>query len=193
MIHKKFRREDIVVVMALPSESQNLFEKAGIEVHYCGIGKVNAAIGAAQIIFTKKPQLILNLGTAGSHKFKTHDLIECSSYVQKDMDISPLGFKRGETPMDEIPGLIKGTTLTQLKKGVCGTGDTFEVGVPGLECDLVDMEAYSLAKACKKLSTQFMAIKYITDGSDPESHKDWVANLPKAAAGLLNAYHSLVE
>ena len=35
---------DTALIMALPNESKGLFEQAGIEVHYSGIGKINAAL-----------------------------------------------------------------------------------------------------------------------------------------------------
>ena len=38
------------LMMALPSESKGLFEQAGVNVHYSGIGKVNAAFKAFEII-----------------------------------------------------------------------------------------------------------------------------------------------
>ena len=47
-------------------ESQGLFEEAGISVSYCGIGKVNAASKAAELIHRYGATFILNLGTAGS-------------------------------------------------------------------------------------------------------------------------------
>lgn len=188
-----WKNTDLLVIMALPSESQGLFEAANIDVYYCGIGKVNAAFRATELILKYKPWRVLNLGTAGSHKYNTHEMIECKSFVQKDMDITPLGFPLGQTPLDEIPGAIEVTTFTSLKKGVCGTGDVFEVGPPRLPCDLVDMEAYALAKVCKKLQVEFTAIKYITDGSDPHSKEDWIKNLKPAAENLLKIYQDIVS
>jgi adenosylhomocysteine nucleosidase len=180
--------------MALPMESQGLFEKHNIAVHYCGIGKVNAAFAAAQVIHQTQCTVLINLGTAGSSKFKTHDLIECESFVQRDMDISPLGFKVGETPMDEIPGEIRVPTyFPELPRGVCGTGDNFETGKSKVDCDLVDMEAYALAKVCKKMNIQFISLKYITDGADHNAHNDWAANLIPGAAKLLEYYQRLVS
>jgi adenosylhomocysteine nucleosidase len=41
---------DVALIMALPNESKGLFEQAGIEVHYSGIGKVNAAYKAFEVI-----------------------------------------------------------------------------------------------------------------------------------------------
>lgn len=179
--------------MALPQESRGLFEKENISVHYCGIGKVNAAFKTTQLILEKKPKLVLNLGTAGSHKFPAHTLVECKGFVQRDMDVSPLGFPLGQTPVDDIPGLITFPLLLKnLSTGVCGTADVFEVGPPKLDCDLVDMEAYAMAKVCKKLEVPFAAIKYITDGSDDQAHKDWSANLPPASVKLLEIYRQIV-
>lgn len=193
MFSKKLEKKDVLLVMALPSESQGLFESEGLEICYTGIGKVNAAIAITQAIVEKKPKYVVNLGTAGSAKFKTHDVVECSAFVQRDMDISPLGFKIGETPLDPIPGKIAVETLSQFPKGVCGTGDSFEVGAPRLACDLVDMEGYALAKACKKLNVPLISVKYITDGSDKDAHKDWVANLLPGAKKLLEVYRLLCD
>lgn len=184
-----FNTKDYILIMALPVESQGHFEKAGIEVHYCGIGKVNAAWKTTELILKNPGKKILNLGTAGSPKLKTHDLVECTSFVQRDMDIRPLNFPLGLTPMDEIPGEIQGTRIFKgLEHGVCGTGDRFEVGPPELACDLVDMEAYAMAKVCKRYSVDFVSIKYITDGSDDQAHKDWQANLLKGAQALFEFY-----
>lgn len=176
------------IIVALPIETQGLFEKAGVHVHYCGIGKINAAIKATEVVLKTGCTHILNLGTAGSPKFPTHSLIECKSFVQRDMDLSPLGFPRGQTPMDEIPGSIEVETLFDLPSGICGTGDRFEVGPPELHCELVDMEAYAIAKVCKKLGVKFTALKYITDGSDDNAHKDWFENLKPASQKIFEYY-----
>ena len=83
--------------------------------------------------------------------------------------------------------------MTDHPKGVCGTGDRFEVGPPKLDCDLVDMEAYAIAKVCRKMNVEFTAVKYITDGSDDQAHKDWFENLKPASRKLFEIYQQLVE
>jgi adenosylhomocysteine nucleosidase len=189
---KRFHAHEIQVIIALPMETQGLFDEKKIPVHYCGIGKINAAFKATELILKTGCKHILNLGTAGSHRFATHSLIECKSFVQRDMDLSPLGFPLGETPMDEISGRIEMETWMDLPNGICGTGDRFEVGPPIVECDLVDMEAYAIAKVCRKLNVGLTALKYITDGTDDQAHKDWVENLKPASRKLLEAYESLI-
>lgn len=177
------------LLLALPMESQGLFEAAGITVSYSGIGKINAAAKAAELIHRHGATFILNLGTAGSDRFPTHTLVECSAVVQRDMDISPLGFPVGETPMDPIGGRIDLEELfPDLPKGVCGTGDIFETGAPRVPCDLVDMEAYAIAKVCRQNGVGFAALKYITDGCDHNAHNDWQANLVLGAQVLLDAF-----
>jgi len=188
----RLQSKDIQIIVALPMETQGLFDKQNIQVHYCGIGKINAAFKTAEVILKTGCKHILNLGTAGSHRFATHSLIECHAFIQRDMDLSPLGFPMGETPMDEIKGRIDVPTLLDLQKGICGTGDRFEIGPPVLECDLVDMEAYAIAKVCKKLGVALTALKYITDGSDDQAHKDWFENLKPASKKLFEAYEQLI-
>jgi adenosylhomocysteine nucleosidase len=191
---KNLNASDIQVIVALPMETQGLFEEKNIPVHYCGIGKINAAFKATEVILKTGCRHIFNLGTAGSAKYPTHSTIECSSFVQRDMDLSPLGFPFGETPMDDIKGRIEVPTFrSDLPHGICGTGDHFEVGPPKLECDLVDMEAYAIAKVCQKMGVGFTAIKYITDGSDDQAHKDWFENLKPASRKLLEVYESLLK
>lgn len=183
-----------IVILALPSESQGLFEKHlnSEQLFYCGIGKINAAFKTTEAILKYNPDVVINLGTAGSKKFTTHASIECSGFVQRDMDISPLGIPVGETPLDDIRGLIKADEFyTELERGVCGTGDSFETGPSKVKCDLVDMEAYAMAKVCKRLNKKFISIKYITDGSDDKAHNDWKENLRPASEKLFSIYKGL--
>lgn len=98
----------------------------------------------------------------------------------------------GETPMDEIAGKIEMPTWLDLPRGICGTGDRFEVGPPKVDCDLVDMEAYAIAKVCRKLGVGLTALKYITDGSDDQAHKDWFENLKPASKKLFEVYETLM-
>lgn len=178
--------------MALPQESQGLFERANIPVFYSGVGKINAAHKATELILKHKPRRLVNLGTAGSRKWPTETLVECRGFVQRDMDLTAVGGKLGTTPFDEIADLIEVPTLTDLTKGICGTGDRIEVNDFTTTCDLMDMEAYALAKVCKRMGVEFTSIKFISDRSDENLVKDWKALLKIAAENLLMSYKNLV-
>ncbi|MCO8067872.1 5'-methylthioadenosine/S-adenosylhomocysteine nucleosidase family protein [Acinetobacter schindleri] len=181
------------LIMALPNESKGLFEAQCIDVHYSGIGKVNAAFKAFEVIQNTGCKTLLNLGTAGSSHFDAHALVEVSQFVQRDMDVSPLGFDVGLTPMDQhFPGAIElEPFFDHLPKGICGTGDSFETGQPKVPCQLVDMEGYALAKVCKKLGVRLISVKYITDGANDTAHLDWEENLLLGAQKLLFLYQML--
>jgi len=171
-------KQDLALMMALANESKGLFESAGIDVHYSGIGKVNAAFKAYDVIQKTGCKTLLNLGTAGSSHFDAHALVEVTEFVQRDMDVSPLGFAVGVTPLEDA-------------QGICGTGDSFETGLPKVPCNLVDMEGYAIAKVCKKLGVRLISVKYITDGANDTAHLDWEENLLLGAQKLLSLYQSL--
>jgi adenosylhomocysteine nucleosidase len=185
--------QPIALMMALPNESKGLFEADGIEVHYSGIGKVNAAFKAFEIIQKTGCKTILNLGTAGSSVFDAHTLVEVTQFVQRDMDVSPLGFPIGTTPVDtDYPAeILLDAHFGHLPKGICGTGDSFETGQPKVACNLVDMEGYAIAKVCKKLGVRLISVKYITDGANDTAHLDWEENLLLGAQKLLSLYKSI--
>jgi adenosylhomocysteine nucleosidase len=185
-------KSPLALIMALPNESKGLFEQAQIDVHYSGIGKVNAAFKAFEVIQATGCNTLLNLGSAGSSHFDRHALVEVTSFVQRDMDVSPLGFEVGVTPMDhDHPAAIDlEPYFSQLPKGICGTGDSFEIGQPKVTCNLVDMEGYAMAKVCKKLGVRLISVKYITDGANDTAHMDWEENLLLGAEKLLSLYQS---
>lgn len=185
---------DPLVVFALKLESQDVFERAGVAVLYCGIGKVNAAITLARRLAeyrrAQRPlPTVLNFGSAGSPKYRTGELVACNRFVQRDMDVRGLGFDAGVTPFDETPAMLEFPTLfPELPNAVCGTGDSFQMGRALVECDVVDMEAYALAKACWIEGARFGCLKYITDGADHAAAADWRENLHKAADEFYRCY-----
>jgi len=183
-----------LIVMALEIESQGVFEGAGVPVLFTGVGKVNAAHALTRKLAEIRhaghalPHVI-NFGTAGSHTFATGTLVACHSFVQRDMDVTALGFARGTTPFDAAPPVLEfPETFTHLPQGVCSSADAFETRGPEVACDVLDMEAYALAKVCHLEAVRFTCVKYITDGADHAAAVDWEANLPKAAAEFLAIY-----
>ena len=114
---------------------------------------------------------IINYGTAGAVG-NISGLVEVTGYVDRDMDVRPLGFRLGQTPFEE--GIRIG------RKGlVVGSGDSFVVGKPEIECDIVDMEAYAIARVCKKYDVEFRCFKYISDKADENAASDWNENIRK--------------
>jgi len=186
-----------LVVVALELEAQGLFERAEVGVLYTGLGKVNAALVLARKLALLRhqgasPSLVVNFGTAGSRTFATGSVVACRQFVQRDMDVTGLGFALGETPFESLPATLAfPAVFTDLPEGVCGTGDRFETGAAGLACDVIDMEAYALAKVCLAEGLPFACAKYISDGADHAAANDWQASLPSAAAAFFRLYQTL--
>jgi adenosylhomocysteine nucleosidase len=183
-----------LIVMALPHESAGLIEAKGFEVLYTGLGKVNAAHGLMRALHSARargegPAYVLNLGSVGSRKFPRGALVEADRFVQRDMDVTGLGFALGVTPFEDMPATLTiPPRFNALPKAVCATGDSFLQGPPPLPCCVVDMEAYALAKVCLLEGAPFACVKYVTDGADDTAAGDWSANVtdaPHAFAAFL--------
>jgi adenosylhomocysteine nucleosidase len=184
---------DVLVVFALQEEAGGRFAAIASPVLYTGVGKINAAWALTRALVLSRPRLVLGFGTAGSPRLPTHALVECTRFVQRDMDVRPLGVPLGTTPYDELPAVLEvPRRWPVLPAGTCGSADHFVSGHDVGDCDVVDMEAYALAKVCRREDVGFMAVKYVTDGGDDTAHHDWAANLPRAAAAFRALYDQLV-
>lgn len=191
------RLDPTLIVMALEIEAQGLFAAAGVPVLYTGLGKVNAALALMRRLMQYRAAgcalpLVVNFGTAGSRRIATGELVACDRFLQRDMDVSALGFAVGVTPFETLPAeLAFPSVFTQLRSGLCGSGDSFETGATATHCDVLDMEAYALAKVCHLEQTRFACVKYITDGADHSAASDWQSNLPRAASAFWRLYQQL--
>jgi adenosylhomocysteine nucleosidase len=186
----------IIVVMALPMESSGVFEAAGVPVLYCGVGKVNAAIALTRELsrYTQRGEdkpLTVNFGSAGSRCHASGALVACHEFVQRDMDVRALGFALGVTPYDEAPARLTFDPVFQLPAAICGSGDSFATADSDVECAVIDMEAYALAKVCWNENAKFACVKYVTDGADTSAANDWQRNVHKAAEEFLRLFRGL--
>jgi len=187
----------ILVVMALEAEAQGKLQAEGAEVLFTGIGKVNAsyrltrrlAEGAAR---GERP-LVVNFGTAGSRRYATGTVVGCHRFVQRDMDVTGLGFEHGQTPFEDLPRVLEfEPRLPHLPAGLCASGDSFETGEHHEEFEILDMEAYALAKVCLLERVPFVCAKYVSDGADEHSGQTWESALPHAARAFVDVYRRLL-
>ena len=139
-----------IFVAALKEETPNLDF-----FYYTGVGKINATYNLTKIIHKYKPDEIINFGTAGAIDQKLSGIIECTKFYQRDMDVSGLmNLKIGQTPFDNINEIVN------TERGYsCGSGDSFVQGNIPIKVDIVDMEAYALAKVCKLENINFRCFK----------------------------------
>ena len=158
------------------------------QIEYIGVGKVNAVFNTLNAIENHSPRKIINFGTAGSVDAGIKGLVEVSRYFQRDMDASPLGFEVGQTPFEE------NIEITFGRDGVtCGTGDKFVTKAPRLKTDIVDMEAFAIAKVCKLKNIDFRCFKFISDNADDEAKDDWTDNVSLGAKLFIEKINSIKD
>jgi adenosylhomocysteine nucleosidase len=92
-----------------------------------------------------------------------------------------MGFALGQTPFEEAPYFsAQGHGLS------CGTGDSFVTAPPELQTDLVDMEAFAIAKLAQMAGIHFSCFKYVSDQADENSPSAWKDNLAHASHVFIN-------
>lgn len=189
----------VLVAIALPAEGAGRFEASGVPVLYTGIGKVNAAIALTRELARYREAgrampLVANFGTAGSTRFAPRTLVACRRFMDRDMDVGALGFAPGVTPFDALPAVLEfARHFPSLPEAACGSGDSFAIRAHDEAFDVVDMEAYALAKASRIAGADFACAKYVSDAADEDAARHWQENVAGAADEFLKLYLRLVS
>lgn len=175
---------DDLVIMALREEAPELAQLP--YVFFSGVGKVNAAAATSLLIERHRPGRVINFGTAGGITVGP-GLHTVTRFLQRDMRCTALGVEPGRTPFESTPTLLDfgGSGL------ICSSGDDF-VTDPDLEltCDLVDMEAYAIAKVCWMRQVRFECYKWVSDRANDAASTDWQQSV---AAGQGHYRIKLIE
>jgi len=154
------------------------------QVWYTGVGKINAAMWATMACIQHDCETVINYGTAGSLNNELVDkLVQVGQVKQRDMDARPVS-DLGITPFEELG--TPGTIVIGTSPHTLSTGDNFVKEKPELESDIVDMEAYAIAKVCKHFAKNFLCYKYVTDSADKDAAEHWKENCGKGADAFLS-------
>ncbi len=181
-----------LIVFAMKEELLDVFDD--YDTLFTGIGKVNAAYTLTRALHNHPtpPSIIINMGTAGSRLHAGGSIINCTSFIQRDMDVTALGFPKYQTPLTNTPIEIEyGHKILHLTSGTCGTGDNFDTTKEAAKFDVVDMEAYALAHIAQQENIPFLCLKYISDSADDGAHEDWNTALTRAAHALRGALDNI--
>ena len=171
----RFDPQTTLLVVALENELPRDMV-AGWTIIYTGVGKVNAAIALCDAIAIHQPKHVVNYGSAGALRPDLAGLHRVTRFLQRDMDVRTLGFALGQTPFEDDGEILAGTGGLSF-----GTGDQFVSSPPELTSDLVDMEAYALARICKQKAIDFCCFKFISDNADGDAAHDWSQQLANGA------------
>lgn len=174
-----------IILIALEQEAPEM--ESWDNVFFTGVGKVNATMLATNLL-DRFPHVtkVWNFGTAGGITTDQGGLHKCTKFIQRDMLCTVKGVVPGETPFDGAPAVIDfgDSGLT------CSTGDNFVTDPTApLLGDLVDMEAYAIAKVCLRMGVEFECWKYISDKANEDGGDDWAKNVANGEPHFIQKYN----
>jgi len=198
------------------------FTKAGItyvegtlhgrQILFCksGVGKVNAAV-CTQLLIDAGADCVLFTGVAGAVNpdLGIGDIVVSSTCLQHDMDCTPLGFERGQTPYQQVWEYQADEQLIGLAMAACErlfpgrsvrgkilSGDQFIASretVHLLHEELhgacTEMEGAALAQVCAMNGTPFVVIRAMSDKADGSAH----VNFPEFTVEASINSHRIID
>lgn len=168
----------------------------------CGIGKVNAAIGATLMVERFKPKYVINTGAAGGlhESLSVGDIVISIAVQHHDVDLTVWGYAHGELPKlpaqfmpseDLINAAEKAAKKMSMHvtKGLIVSGDSFiheDAAIAKIkqrfpDAYAVEMEGAAIAHVCHQFKIPFVVIRALSDIAGKESKVSFDKFLEQAA------------
>ena len=154
---------------------------------HTGVGKTRSAMHLTRAICEERPDMVLNMGTAGTIEHSVGDIFICRRFVDRDyhsVQLPGIEYEIDFTPVLTGETVIEKWLTADNLLGTCNTGDSFVTEIANMDGDVVDMESFAQALVCKEFNVPFVAIKYVTDIIGQNSVKHWEDKLSDARKGL---------
>ncbi|MEW9670968.1 5'-methylthioadenosine/adenosylhomocysteine nucleosidase [Ammoniphilus sp. 3BR4] len=158
----------------------------------CGVGKVNASICTQILIdhFDVKEVIFTGVAGALNPDLEIGDIVVSSDCQYHDMDVTPLGFKKGEIPFSAKSIFRADDRLVQLAvkasqevvegKTIIGrilSGDQFVASRDTVKAlheemqgDCTEMEGAAVAHVCDANQIPFVIVRAMSDKADGSAH-----------------------
>lgn len=157
---------------------------ADVILQQCGIGKVNSAIGAVEMIDGYRPDLVISTGVAGGASVELNPLdvvvgetcvyhdAYCGSEVEYGQIMGmPARYKSPKELVEKALSLNTGKSAVRVRAGLTVSGEWFVDDKEKMRAILgrfpealaVDMESCSIAQACHIYQTPFISFRVISD------------------------------
>ena len=182
----------IGIIVAMDKEMQqlqHLFNDGDVIVKKCGIGKVNAALGAAEMIDQHHPDVIISSGCAGGNgdDVNIQDVVVSTELVYHDVYCGeaighsvygqvqglPERFKADPMLLDKASrlSLLTSQLSINIHPGLIATGDWFvdskdkmrEIIGHFPEAKAIEMESAAIAQTCYLRHVPFISFRVISD------------------------------
>lgn len=213
--------EEIAIIRALMSPRKDvelggntfysgLIEDIDIVLLKCGIGKVNAAIGATLLTVYHNPNCIINTGSAGgfSDDLCIGDVVISNEVAHHDVDVTAFGYEYGQVP--KMPSrYLPNTSLIEMAKqsiekldgirfsiGLVATGDSFMSDPERIDklkkqmpqIKVAEMEAAAIAQTCYQFNKKFIIFRSVSDiagQESPHTFKEFLGTAAKNSASIV--------
>lgn len=185
MTPKPVGSRSLLYVMAVDNEYGGHLRQR-FEPLFTGVGPVEAAVSLTRVLtglsgIGQMPDFVVSLGSAGSQSLAQGEVYQAKSVSYRDMDASPLGFAKGETPFLnmpaelEIPVQVPGVPSARLSTGAnIVSGAAYD----GIDAEMVDMESFAALRACQQFDVPLIALRGISDGAEElQTLSDWTQYL----------------
>ena len=184
----------IGIIVAMDKELkqlQALFNDGSVKVEKCGIGKVNAALGAQRMINEFHPDCIISSGCAGGNgdDINIQDVVVSSELCYHDVYCGraiddttiygqvqglPARYKADPKLLEKAQAIANSSLFTlhsSLHTGLIVTGDWFvdskdkmrEIVGHFPEAKAVDMESCAIAQTCYINKVPFISFRVVSD------------------------------
>ena len=210
----------IGVIEAMDKELQqlqHLFDNIRIIVEKCGIGKVNAAIGASEMIRKHRPDVIISSGCAGGNgndinvqdvvvgkEVSYHD-VYCGTAIDDttiygQVQGMPARYQADAMLLEKARSLSLTTSHISLHEGLIVTGDWFVDSKDKMrsiiekfpEAKAVDMESAAIAQTCHIYKVPFISFRVISDiplrDTDASMYHDFWATIAENSFQVTKAF-----
>ena len=181
-----------------PETRRTLEEDLGFHILISGVGKINAA-KCAMFARCMGADIIVNVGTAGSHVYGKGTLVIPNQTAERDMDATDImrqfiaDYPKHLTPFEEsifrqidlsklvLPDDVKVIVGSEENPVTCWTGDNTHAYTEKSEVmdgAVIEMEGDAIAAIpCKPTNNQrTLLIKWISDNADENVGEEWAEN-----------------
>ena len=188
-----------LIVMATDLEYGAHLKELGIKPLITGLGPVQAAIALTHALnglarARRSPDVIINLGSAGSATLQQGAVYRVSHSVYRDMDASAFGFAKGQTPYSPHPPTVESAAIMPgFSSASCSTGANVVSDHTATGAELADMEYAALNEVAMTFGIALIGFKGVSDGHKPLTGElvQWTELLPVIDRNLATAVSEL--
>lgn len=179
-------RNGTLVVVALAEEATYVTDH---QLLLTGPGKVSASISVAASLSERRPERVLNVGTAGALRPGLSGTFTVGRVLEHDFDAAAIEALTGRP----LPGPVELDASSEI---VLATGDVFVQDEALREAlaeraHLVDMEGYAVARTCAAFGVPCTMVKIVSDEASDGALRSWQETIDRSARLVADAVRDL--